>query len=111
MAASPWAGPRRDLRRRRKGCSSVDRGARIDRDDFVPERRERDRNQLEGTEAERDSDDGQAQDRADNQVCKREPPTEQQDPEHVADRRSGAGIGAAYDGSPEGPRSISRNPK
>src|SRR5215469_9403719 len=80
-----------------------------DRDDLRAERNQRDRDDLEAREAERDADDRQAEQHARDQVPEGQPPTEQDDPEHVPDCGADPSTRPPLDGAAKWPEDIARD--
>jgi DNA-binding transcriptional ArsR family regulator len=76
-----------------------------------PERNQRDRDDLEAGDAERDADDRKAQEHAGHQVPERQPPSEQDDPDDVAQQGPGSGTSARLDRPAERPEDIARDPE
>ena len=89
---------------RRVGRLVVAAARLVDVDDLAPERRQRDRDQLEVRQAERDPDDRDAHRDAGDQVPEREPPAGEDDPDDVADQRAVPASGLRTSVRPNGHR-------
>lgn len=96
----------------RSGLGPSARGERLVRGhDFAAQREQRDRNQLEVRDAERNADDGQAEQQSGDDVPDGQPPAGEHQPEHVADAGGRARVTALDRRVAEGPEGVDTDPE
>src|SRR5665213_472177 len=78
--------------------------------DVLAQRSDGGRGQLEVGDAQRDPDDGEAQQHTGHHVGDGHPQSGQQEPKHIADEGPGSGVATGYQGPAEGPKSEPRPP-
>src|SRR5947209_6805154 len=83
----------------------------VDWHDVDPERQQGDRDDLEAADRERDTDDREREHDAGGQMPERQPPAEQEDPDHVPDYRGDPGPRAPVDRPAERPEHVAGDPE